>query len=161
MSAEENAELIISNWNKTVRKRDTVFILGDVVMEKAAAIRTYFGRLYGQIYVVPGNHDKIGVCKELALMGATIIGNIKYKGFLLSHVPLIESELMRVRGNIHGHIHMPMISSDTPYSDMAAKILNPAKYFNVNCEFHNYTPVLFDEISAECQRRNEIYTKGI
>jgi len=33
-SAKEQDELIIENWNKTIHKRDTVYLLGDITMEK-------------------------------------------------------------------------------------------------------------------------------
>ena len=38
MSVEESDNLIISNWNKIVRKKDVVYILGDITMEKPQLI---------------------------------------------------------------------------------------------------------------------------
>ena len=54
-SVEEHDELIISNWNKTVSKRDKVYIVGDIRMEKADY--SILDRLNGGKTVVLGNHE--------------------------------------------------------------------------------------------------------
>lgn len=46
------------------------------------------------------------------------------------------------RGNIHGHIHRKGVIDGWEYNPQSLG----ERYFNVNTEFHNYTPVLFDEI---------------
>ena len=38
MTADECTELLITNWNKQVSKKDKVWILGDVTMEKPKLI---------------------------------------------------------------------------------------------------------------------------
>jgi calcineurin-like phosphoesterase family protein len=57
---------------------------------------------------------------------------IKYKGFILSHCPIHESEMERYYKNIHGHVHEETIKDD--------------RYINVCCEAINYTPVCFSTI---------------
>lgn len=135
MTVDESDNLIITNWNNVVHKKDIVYILGDVTMEQHKYIPKYMSQLEGEIRVVVGNHDTIRVCKELNRLGIVTIGTLEYKGFICTHIPIIESELKFYKGNLHGHWHIGCNS----FSD------NP-KYFNVNCEFHNYTPINFEEI---------------
>ena len=48
MSSKESDELIISNWNKIINKKDKVFILGDLTMEKPNIIMDYLNQLKGE-----------------------------------------------------------------------------------------------------------------
>ena len=50
-------EHIIDQWNRVVNKRDTVYLLGDVTMEKQTNY-DILDRLEGRINVVLGNHDE-------------------------------------------------------------------------------------------------------
>lgn len=57
-SIEEHDEILISNWNKCVKKNDIIYFLGDFCLankEKTLEIRK---RLNGQIFFIIGNHDK-------------------------------------------------------------------------------------------------------
>lgn len=49
---------IINNWNELIRPKDVVYLLGDVCMGGREQALQYFNRLNGQIYVIPGGHDK-------------------------------------------------------------------------------------------------------
>ena len=138
MTSKESDELIINNWNKVINKRDIVYILGDVTMENPKAISSYMNRLNGTKIVVGGNHDDKRCCAELAKIGIVVMGVCVYKGFLLTHIPVVEQEMVHFRGNIHGHIHKQS-GTYNPESPSG-------RYYNVNTEFHNYTPILFEEI---------------
>ena len=128
--AEEQDELIVTNWNKTVNKRDTVWVLGDLTMEKSNY--EILSRLNGTINVVLGNHDLPQHTGELMKYDNKVGGAVKYKGCLLTHVPVHESEVDRFRKVIHGHVH--------------SKSIDHTKYVNVCCEEVNYTPVLFEDL---------------
>lgn len=142
MSAEESDELIIKNWNNKVKKKDVVYILGDIVMEDHKIVEQYMSRLNGIKYVVGGNHDTRKVCGRLSAIGIPVMGCVNYKGFICTHVPIASSEVKLFRGNIHGHIHLNGKIDDFMYEPT-----DPiGRYYNVNCEFHNYTPVPFEEI---------------
>lgn len=125
-SAEEHDNHIIQKWNQKVSKRDVVWLLGDITMEKRAP---YFlvEKLNGLKRVVGGNHDRPQDTKELLKYVQSISGMVKYKGFVLTHCPIHESEISRFRGNIHGHVH--------------AKSLPDYRYFNVSAENINYEPI--------------------
>lgn len=152
MSAEESDNLIISNWNKTISKRDTVYLLGDITMEKPQLIKEYVAQLNGTIVVVAGNHDTRACCQVLRGMKIDVVGNIRYKGFILSHVPLHDVEVKHTRGNLHGHIHR---SGEIEGLGLYNPKRLSAKYYNVNCEFHDYCPILFEYIQADFKERNK------
>ena len=143
MSAEESDNLIISNWNKIVHKKDIVYVLGDITMESPKLIEQYLSQLKGTIRIVGGNHDTIKCCKVFQELKIPVMGALKYKGFICTHIPIHPSQMEYTKGNIHGHIHLPgEIEGLGKY--------NPSKlegrYYNVNIEFHDYKPVSFETI---------------
>ena len=127
----EHDEHIIKMWNSVVNKRDTVYLLGDVSMEKHQPY-VLLKRLNGIIRVIGGNHDKPGHTKKLLEYVESVSGMIRYKGYILTHCPIHESEIDRFRANIHGHVH--------------EKSLTDCRYINVSCEAVDYTPVEFSQI---------------
>lgn len=144
MSAEESDKLIIENWNKIITKHDTVYVLGDITMEKHKNIEEYIKQLKGDIVIIGGNHDKRKCCKEYQRLGIQVLGCMEYKGFICSHIPLHPDCVAECRGNIHGHIHLKGdIEGYGPYEP--PKPLE-GRYYNVCCELHDYKPVPFEEI---------------
>lgn len=125
-TAEQHDEYIIKKWNSVVHKRDIVYILGDVTMERPT---TYplLDRLNGLKKVVLGNHDRPQDIPELLRYVHCVSGMEKYKGIFLTHCPIHPMELEhRVSRNIHGHIHEHIINDD--------------RYHCVSCEQVDYTP---------------------
>jgi len=53
----EMDELLILDWNNTVKPNDTVYHLGDFTLGGLDIARGYFQQLNGNIKVVPGGHD--------------------------------------------------------------------------------------------------------
>lgn len=131
--AEEMNNHIINCWNSVVNKRDMVYILGDITMEK---IRDYpiLNKLKGDKNVVLGNHDERGHVKELLKYVNSVAGMINYKNkCILTHCPIHPSELYyRFEYNIHGHVH--------------ENTLPDRRYINVSCEAINYTPKEFSKL---------------
>lgn len=122
----EHDNFIIKQWNKVVSKKDTVWILGDITMEKSQPY-PLLDQLNGYKKVVLGNHDRPQHVPELLKYVNSVCGMIKYKGFILSHCPIHESEIGRFKKNIHGHVH--------------ENSLPDSRYVNVCCEVVNYSPV--------------------
>lgn len=150
MSAKESDELIINNWNKVVTKRDIVYVLGDLTFENYKDIPTYISRLNGTIILVGGNHDTRKCCDKYKECDITVLGCLKYKGFLCTHVPVHKSEVLRehkqfFRGNIHGHLHC---NDDFDLGTL---------YYNINTELHNYTPILFDDLVKDFQQKKQLH----
>lgn len=142
MSPEESDELIIKNWNSTITKNDRVYILGDITLENHKNVVEYLKQLKGDIVIVGGNHDNLKCCQEITKCGIPILGVLEYKGFICTHVPIHPMELERYKGNIHGHLHL-------------GNYALPDKYYNVNTEFHNYTPVAFEDIVKSFNLKNK------
>lgn len=124
-------DLIISNWNKTVNKKDVTIILGDITMEKANY--DILNCLNGIKHIVLGNHDEGQHTKVLQQYVNRIYGMLEYKGFILTHCPVHPSQLdFRYSFNIHGHVH--------------SNSLDDPRYINVSAEVINYTPVLINDL---------------
>lgn len=126
----EHDNFIIQEWNKVVKKKDTVWILGDVTMEKSSNYHL-LDKLNGFKKVVLGNHDKPQHIPELLKHVNSVCGMVKMKGYILTHCPIHESEIGRFSKNLHGHLHENTLEDD--------------RYINVSCEALNYQPMLFPE----------------
>ena len=150
MTAEDSDALIISNWNKVVSKRDMVYLLGDITMEKHKNIKDYISKLNGHIIIVGGNHDNARCCKEYRELGITVMGVLIYKNYICTHIPIHESQLYGFAGNIHGHIHDSLLSSE--YPDMSQN-----NHLCVCVERINYRPISFGDIQREHQSKKELW----
>ena len=134
-SVEEHDQHIIDSWNSVVNKGDTIWILGDLTMEKSSEYYK-LGLLNGNKKVVLGNHD---MCKtshnEKMLQYVNAVSGAvtdKKKGYVLTHIPIHPIELDRFKINIHGHLHEDIIGDE--------------RYINVCCEQLNYKPVLLNSL---------------
>jgi len=130
---------IIDAWNSIVTKRDVVWILGDITMEKTQGYEL-LNKLNGVKKVVLGNHDKPQHSSKLLEYVNHICGCVKLKGCILTHIPIHESEVDRFLLNIHGHIH--------------DKIIPDLRYVNVCVENVDYKPVLLDKL-VESKRKSD------
>ena len=141
-SVEEHDELIIKNWNKTVGKRDIVWILGDLTMENNKY--DFLDKLNGIKYVVLGNHDLPNHAIDLLEYIDKIGGMVRLRkyGLILTHCPIHESELRRFKLNIHGHVHENTLPDN--------------RYFNVSCEAVNYTPISISQIFKKLKDEGSI-----
>jgi calcineurin-like phosphoesterase family protein len=131
-SAEEMDELIVKNWNNTISKRDAVYIMGDITMEKNNY--TILGRLQGLINVVLGNHDQKQHVREMLKYIHSVAGMVDYKKTVIfTHCPIHSSQLeFRYKYNIHGHVH--------------ENSLDDKRYINVCAEVIDYKPKLITSL---------------
>jgi len=126
-NAEQHDEFIIKSWNSVVRKKDVVWILGDITMEKVSPY-VLLDRLNGFKKVVMGNHDKPQHARKLLEHVNGIAGMVNYKKVILTHCPVHESQFEdRFLMNIHGHLH--------------EHIIPDTRYVCVSCERVSYIPV--------------------
>ena len=54
---DEMFDAIVSNWNKTVKGNDTVYILGDFIWKKKNEWVEIVKQLKGKKVLIRGNHD--------------------------------------------------------------------------------------------------------
>jgi calcineurin-like phosphoesterase family protein len=147
-TAEEHDEHIISQWNKKVHKRDTVYILGDITMESSKPY-PLLNRMNGLKRVVLGNHDMGKDIPELLKYVHSVSGMVRYKGIWLTHCPVHERELeFRVPRNIHGHIHEEQIMQLESFG-FKDEWVPDDRYHCVSCEHIDYTPVTLEELGIE------------
>lgn len=128
---EHDAELV-KRWNSVVKKKDTVWHLGDVLFGKGSF--EILGQLNGVKKLVMGNHDKYHASEYLKYF-SQVVGSTQYKGYLLTHIPIHPSQLFRYKGNIHGHLH----SSE----------IDDVRYICVSAEHINLTPLCLQDVINE------------
>jgi calcineurin-like phosphoesterase family protein len=142
-SSEEMDEHIVQKWNSKVLKKDTVFILGDITMERPNY--EILNRLNGYKKIVLGNHDKPQHIPKLLLHVNSVCGMFKKGNIIMTHCPIHESELGRFSHNMHGHVHELTLDDD--------------RYINVSCEAVNYTPMLLEELISQKRIKTIVYSE--
>jgi len=131
-SDEEHDETVIELLNSRVKKRDKLFILGDVAMKNSSL--QILSRINGIKELIIGNHDTYATTEYLKYF-TKVHGFRQYRGLWLSHCPIHPQEMHRCRANIHGHIHY---GTDSPPLDLP--------YINVNLDFNRMRPVNMEDI---------------
>lgn len=110
-SVEEMDQHIIDQWNKTVSREDTVYHLGDVSFADRRRTYEILWRLNGQLFLVPGNHDRK---REAMLMQSgrfgwsQLIAEIKHEKekIVLCHFPMLTWNRAHYGSwHLHGHSH--------------------------------------------------------
>lgn len=105
-----NTEIFLEDYERTVRKNDVVYFLGDVAfdLESLDLLR----RVRGRKILIKGNHDDSVPTRFHAEVFTEIHGMLKYKGFWLTHCPIHPNEMRGRLGNIHGHVHDATIDDE-------------------------------------------------
>ena len=130
-SVEEHDRDLVSRWNSTVRKNDTVWHLGDVYFGGKDA-HHIIAQLNGVKRLVLGNHDTYGI-QIYQLYFDKIFGAAQMYGCILTHIPVADQQLQtRYRLNVHGHLH--------------AWYLNDARYRCVSAEHVDLRPALLRDV---------------
>jgi len=148
-------ETIIKNWNSLVNYDDTVYLLGDVMLNDNFEGINYLRRLNGNIKIILGNHDtdtRKDLYKELynveVLGYATLIKANGYI-FYLSHYPTLTSNhdtdkpLKRQVINLCGHSHI----SD-PFADFDKGLI-----YHCELDAHGNSPVSIEQIITDINKR--------
>lgn len=144
-TVEEHDEWIIEQWNSVVKKRDTVYVLGDIAFSREGLAKC--SKLRGNKQCILGNHDLFTV-EEYMKYFRVRPGIFKYKGFWLSHAPIHPHEL-RGKKNIHGHVHSNSVKAE--YRQPLCNLMNDLdhRYINVCVEALNGVPISIEEIKGE------------
>jgi calcineurin-like phosphoesterase family protein len=146
---DEMDKVMIENWNKKVKSKDTVIITGDMFYRNQVPAHEYLERLNGRKILVKGNHDQSWL-KNYTLEEREryfeFIGDfyrIKQNGFKIyfCHYPMLSWESSRygsllVCGHIHGR--MDNIEAKT-FKDMAFA-------FNAGVDVNGFYPVSLGEL---------------
>lgn len=163
---------MIERHNAKVKDHDTVYFLGDVVINRKHL--HLVKQLNGRKILIRGNHD-IFRDDDYREVGFEQIHGVRVfvDKFILSHIPLHPDCVTgRFRVNVHGHLHanevmqrvitnMPgaqggvlVRSSDTVmYPPFNIFERRDPRYLCVSVEHTNYEPLHFDEVEARIQQR--------
>ena len=156
-SVDEMDEAFVSAWNAKVKKKaDTVYIVGDLVWEKADPLK-YIRRLNGHKVLITGNHDKKWLTKnDYSEYFDQIVPYLEIKSnnvdITLCHYPMLEWKNSRKLGSkklgylIHGHIH-------NRYCDDYKTLFMMPHALNAGVDINGFAPVSFEELI----KNNESY----
>jgi calcineurin-like phosphoesterase family protein len=135
-SAEHQDQVLIENWQKTVKPNDKVYVLGDVAIPRRSL--GILAQLNGDKILIRGNHD-IFKLADYAKYFRDIRAYHVMDRCLLSHIPVHPSQKGRFRANIHGHTHNNLMEDDW--------------YINVCVEHTNYTPISWEVVRDTVRQR--------
>lgn len=126
---DEMDEELVRRWNEVVDDKDRVYVLGDVVINRRCLQTLY--RLKGRKVLVKGNHDIFKIEDYLPhfddIRAYVVQRNALGEYFIMSHIPVHESQLYRFKYNVHGHLH--------------GRKLDDPRYICVSVEHTNFTPI--------------------
>ncbi len=125
-SVEDMNQAMIDAWCDTVSAEDTIYHLGDVVMNRRYL--AIIPELPGRKILIKGNHDGFKLRDYLKAGFEDIRACVVFPGAILTHIPIHPDSLSRFGANIHGHLH--------------ANSLNDGRYVNVSVEKTDYRPLL-------------------
>ena len=161
-SNEEMDETMIERWNAKVKPEDTVYHLGDVVINRRHL--HLVKRLNGKKRLVRGNHD-IFKDKDYYEVGFDSLYGVRVftDKFILSHIPLHPDSITdRFKVNVHGHLHANEVTRDVieradPRTNEhefypLRQEIDP-RYLCVSVEHTNYEPLSFEEVDERIAKR--------
>lgn len=136
---EEMHEYMVEKWNSVIKPADYLYHLGDVTFDYGHQFNSLMSRLNGKKRLIVGNHDKIWNPNLMRWFEkADLWKGFKEWNFTLSHIPLRLDSLRDGTFCVHGHTHQNRLAE--------------IQYINVCVETRDYTPVSFEEITAEIKK---------
>lgn len=139
---EMNATLI-ENWNKTVKEKDDVYILGDFTMRDETFAEQLLRNLHGQKYLVKGNHDYFAPKykgKELKWIKDYHELKINKNFIVLCHYPFAEwNRKYHGAYHLHGHQH-----NHSDYNVRQRK--DEIRRYDVGVDANAFAPVSLEKI---------------
>ena len=141
---EDYEDQIRNAWMRSVKPKDSIFVLGDLFFGKRKSFIEYMNGLPGNKILIRGNHDGetdswyINNCGfSIVADQMTIMGNI-----ILSHKPIQVGESQY---NIHGHLHDISPEYWLKKEGEDYSFLNEYN-FNVCPEIIGYAPIRLDRL---------------
>jgi len=142
---EQMNEDLIDRWNSVVGENDKVYHLGDVAIPRRGL--ACLERLNGRKILIRGNHD-IFKLSDYTKYFADIRGCHYLDKYILTHIPVHPCNLVRYKGNVHGHLHYRSVLNASGTPDL--------RYLCVCVEHTDYTPISWDVVKVELARREAL-----
>lgn len=159
-TVDEMNDTLIRNWNETVTRGDTVYILGDLIWSKEAQWPEWLDKLKGQKVLIRGNHDP----KEFSAKTKSYfqdIANLKEivdggRHVIMCHypIPFHRADYDEKCIMLYGHVH---VTREYEIIERLRKDVRDAhtqgfhalgQFINVGCmmPWMDYRPRMLDEI---------------
>ncbi len=167
-STEEMDEHMIAQWNSVVGPYDTVYHLGDVVINQKHLHK--ISRLNGKKKLIMGNHDIFGFQKYLDAGFYEICSyRVFVDEFVCSHIPIHPDCISsRFITNVHGHLHgndvmwdvneyqsAPYIGMENYNGNIVIQQKDP-RYYSVCVEkLDDYKPIAHEDLKLAIKKRQE------
>ena len=142
---------LIENWNKKVKKNDTVYVIGDIVWDKNK-VAYYMEQLSGKKILIAGNHDSTWVKREECIKHFEAVfpyleAHLNGHPITMCHYPMVEWKSSREESrrkigyHIHGHIHNRI-------ADEYRQLFLSFNALNAGADINEFAPVTFEELVA-------------
>ena len=146
-------QAIVDRFNSVIHPEDTLYILGDVMLNDNIKAEQYLAQIKGKKIFIRGNHDtnpRVEIYKKYTneeIKWADVI-KIKKRNIYLSHYPTYTANTDDVPNkillNFHGHTHQTYnFSTDGSYM------------YHVGVDSHDCYPVLVDDIFEDIKKERE------
>lgn len=145
-SKEEMHEVMVEKWNKKVKQKDSVYILGDFCLGTMSKVARFANKLNGKKYLIVGNHDteSKGMLRRV-FKGVWDLHRIKIRGkyIVLCHYPMTSWHgLIHNSWHFYGHVHGRL--NKYPFY---------VPRYDVGVDVNNFEPMEFDELSPILAKR--------
>lgn len=131
----EMDEALVKMWNERVDPKDSVNVLGDVVINRRC-FKT-LGRLNGRLRLISGNHDIFRMEEYLKYFDDIRAYQVE-DGIIMSHIPIHPQSMERFGCNVHGHYHDKRVM-------LGDGTIDP-RYICVSVEQTHFAPISWDDV---------------
>lgn len=139
----EMDNILIDNWNKTIKDKDEVYILGDLTMGDPDIVDRYLSRMNGRKYLIRGNHDYFAnIYNGNQLIWIKDYYELKHNKeyIILCHYPFNEwNRSYHGSLHLHGHQH-----NHSDYNLDQRK--NNKNRYDVGVDANDFKPISLDKI---------------
>lgn len=143
-SAADMDEAIVENWNSTVPKGHTVYVLGDISFAKPGRTIDLLQELHGRLILVRGNHDRH--FKDYVYQSRFeswhdfLEQRIDGKQVIMCHYPLaVWRNSHYGTWHLHGHSH--------------GSLAERGRRLDVGMDVHGLRPVSFEQVREIMDKR--------
>lgn len=133
-------EYMVEVWNDTVKPRDKVYHLGDVVINRRCL--STLNKLNGEKVLIKGNHD-IFKLQDYTPHFKDIRAYHVMNNILFSHIPVHPESRGRFVANVHGHLHQRRVMQKSKW--LGQDEIDPF-YFNASVECIGFKPIALEEL---------------
>ena len=150
---EEHDRALVDNWNSIVSDKDTVYVLGDIMLKDNDNGIRCWNMLKGSKMIVIGNHDSdiriglLGRCDNTMILGYAYLLKHAGRNLFLCHYPAITKNFDDDRQSgkrvycVCGHVH-----TRDRFCDM-----DKGSIYHVEPECHGNMPVSIDEVIRDIE----------